>query len=110
VQLLPQVIWTFIPSCVLWWHARRIRDVGRVGAGLMIWIAAVVAAHMILGMMGYSKIVRYIVLVTPATCVLFALTFSATVDELRRRPRLTIGAECLWCWPSQAWALKSRRG
>jgi len=95
VQLLPQVIWTFIPSCVLWWHTRRIRDVGRVGAGLMIWIVAVVAAHMILGMMGYSKIVRYIVLVTPATCVLFALTFSATVDELRRRPRLTIGAGVL---------------
>ena len=95
VQLLPQVIWTFIPSCVLGVYARRVRDVARVGAALMIWILAVVAAHMILGAMGYSKIVRYIVLVTPATCLLFALTFSAAVGELRRRSRLTVGAGVL---------------
>lgn len=95
VQLLPQVIWTLIPSFLLLMYARRVRDVGRVGAGLLLWILTVVAAHMVLGAMGYSKIVRYVVLVTPATCILFALAFSATVDELRRRPRVTLGAGLL---------------
>jgi len=95
VQLLPQVIWTFIPSVLMWITARRVRDVGRVGAGLMCWIAAVVVAHMILGAMGYSKIVRYIVLVTPATCLLFALTFSAAVESMRRRRPLAASAVLL---------------
>jgi len=95
VQLLPQVIWTFIPSVLMWVAARRVRDVGRVGAGLVCWIAAVVVAHMILGAMGYSKIVRYIVLVTPATCLLFALTFSAAVESMRRRRPLAASAVLL---------------
>jgi 4-amino-4-deoxy-L-arabinose transferase-like glycosyltransferase len=95
VQLLPQVIWTLIPSFLLLMYARRVRDVGRVGGGLVMWILAVVVAHMILGAMGYSKIVRYVVLVTPATCILFALAFSATVDELRRRARVSLGAGLL---------------
>ena len=92
VQLLPQVIWTVIPSFIMWAVMRRVRDVGRVGAGLICWILAIVIAHMILGAMGYSKIVRYIVLVTPATCILFALTFSATVESLRARRGVTAGA------------------
>jgi 4-amino-4-deoxy-L-arabinose transferase-like glycosyltransferase len=95
VQLLPQVIWTLIPSFIMWAVMRRVRDVGRVGAGLTCWILAVVVAHMILGAMGYSKIVRYIVLVTPATCILFALTFSATIESLRARRGLTAGAVLL---------------
>jgi len=95
VQLLPQVIWTLIPSFIMWAIMRRVRDVGRVGAGLTCWILAVVVAHMILGAMGYSKIVRYIVLVTPATCILFALTFSATIESLRARRGLTAGAVLL---------------
>jgi len=94
VQLLPQVIWTLIPSFLMLAASRRVRDVGRVGAGLVCWIVAVVAAHMILGAMGYSKILRYVVLVTPATCILFALTFSATVESLRRA-RVTAGAVLL---------------
>ncbi|HEX5068708.1 MAG TPA: glycosyltransferase family 39 protein [Vicinamibacterales bacterium] len=94
VQLLPQVIWTLIPSLVMWAAARRVRDVGRVGGGLVCWIAAVVGAHMILGAMGYSKIVRYIVLVTPATCILFALTFSATIQSIPLR-KLTARAMLL---------------
>jgi 4-amino-4-deoxy-L-arabinose transferase-like glycosyltransferase len=92
VQLLPQVIWTVIPSFIMWAVMRRVRDVGRVGAGLVCWILAIVVAHMILGAMGYSKIVRYIVLVTPATCILFALTFSATIESLRTRRGITAGA------------------
>lgn len=95
VQLLPQVIWTLIPSLIMWIVARRLRDVGRVGAGLVCWIVMIVVAHMILGAMGYSKIVRYIVLVTPATCLLFALTFSATLDRLRQRGGMALGTVLL---------------
>jgi 4-amino-4-deoxy-L-arabinose transferase-like glycosyltransferase len=84
VQLLPQVIWTLIPSVVMWVAARRVRETWRTGAALMLWIVTVVAAHMVLGAMGYSKILRYIVLVSPATCLLFALTFSTAIRTFRQ--------------------------
>jgi len=95
VQLLPQVIWTLIPSFLMWAVTRRARDTWRAGTALVLWILTIVIAHMILGAMGYSKIVRYIALVTPATCLLFALTFSAAVQWVRQRRSVTPGAVLL---------------
>lgn len=92
VELLPQVIWTLAPAFLLWWTSRRVRDVGWIGAGLVLWLVAVVGAHMVLGAMGFSKILRYIVLVTPAAALLFALGLAGTIDWIRARRKLGIGA------------------
>jgi hypothetical protein len=92
VELLPQVIWTLAPAFLLWWTSRRVRDVGWIGAGLVLWLVAVVGVHMVLGAMGFSKILRYIVLVTPAAALLFALGLAGTIDRIRAHRKLGAGA------------------
>lgn len=110
VQLLPQVIWTLVPSFLMWIAARRVRDTGKVGAGLALWIVTVVSAHMVLGAMGYSKILRYVVLVTPATALLFSVTLSSTVDMIRQRRKITAGAIILMVLAAAGLGLEVTQG
>jgi hypothetical protein len=110
VQLLPQVVWTLIPSVLMWVAARRARETWRVGAALLLWIVTVVAAHMVLGAMGYSKILRYIVLVSPATCLLFALTFSAAVRTFRQPRGMSTAAVLVTILAVAGFALEITQG
>ncbi len=89
VTLLPQVIWTLVPSLALlalqWNHP----EVRKRGAALVCWIVVVVGVHVALGAMGYSKVLRYVILVTPATGLLFALVVGgalASFSEGRQLP------------------------
>ncbi len=91
LELLPQVTWTLVPALLLLVAARRIGNVGRAGIALLVWVAGVVVPHMILGAMGYSKFLRYVVLVTPGTVLLFASAFSGVVELARGRRKLTMG-------------------
>ena len=95
VELLPQVLWTLVASLVLWVASRRVADVGRIGVALMFWIATVVGVHMFLGTMGYSKVLRYVILITPAAALLFAQTCAAAVELARRRHFSMAGAVAL---------------
>lgn len=69
-RLLPTTVWTLVPSlvvaAVLGTRGRERRLVG----ALLLWIATVTGLSIALGGLGYSKLLRYVVLVTPATILL----------------------------------------
>ncbi|MGD0812746.1 MAG: glycosyltransferase family 39 protein [Verrucomicrobiota bacterium] len=83
VELLPQVIWTLIPSLVLLVMQWRGHELRKRGTGLVCWIVLIVGVHCVLGALGYSKVLRYVILVTPATVVLFALVIGGALQTLR---------------------------
>ncbi|HZL42731.1 MAG TPA: hypothetical protein VFD66_05580, partial [Verrucomicrobiae bacterium] len=83
IQLLPQVLWTLVPSVVLLglqWGKRELR---KRGLALLFWIAVVVVFHVTLATMGYSKLLRYVILTAPAALVLFAITTAEVVRTLQ---------------------------
>jgi len=82
--LLPRVIWTLVPALVLLAALRRNTGIARRGAALLLWIVVVVGAHVALGATGYAKLLRLVILVTPATAVLFALTVGGAAGQLSR--------------------------
>ena len=82
--LLPRVIWTLVPALVILAALRRERELAKRGGALLIWIAVVVGVHVALGATGYAKLLRLVILVTPATAVLFALTVGGAVGKLSR--------------------------
>lgn len=79
LTLLPRVLWTLTVSVAAWaghWKNPRLR---RTGAALAGWIVIILVLHIGLGFLGYSKLMRYVILATPASILLFG----ATVAECR---------------------------
>jgi len=92
VTLAARILWTWGPSLLLYlllWGQEWTR---RVGAALLLWIASVVAFHVTVGFFGYSKVLRYIILVTPPSILLFTLVLDEAVRLLRSQRRLVLGA------------------
>ncbi len=90
-ELLPQTIWTLVPSLVLLAAQWRKRELRNRGLALVFWMAVVLAFHITLGAIGYSKLLRYIILVTPATAVLFALVVGGAMEMIRGREPIAGG-------------------
>jgi hypothetical protein len=85
LELLPQVVWTLGPSLVLLafqWSRRELRT---KALALVAWIATVIGAHVALGAMGYPKLLRYVILATPATVLLFVLVTTGLIEAVRER-------------------------
>ena len=82
LELLPQVVWTFVPSILLMAFQWNNRELRLKSMALLVWIVAVVAAHMVLGFIGYSKLLRYVILVTPATIMLFVLVTVGWIEGI----------------------------
>ena len=85
LELLPQVVWTFVPSLVLLafqWSRHEIRN---KALALLAWIATVVGVHVALGAVGYPKLLRYVILATPATVLLFVLVTGGLIEAVRER-------------------------
>lgn len=83
VTLTPRILWTWIPTallCVLLVTQRRARA---LSASLLLWLVAVVGFHVVVGYYGYSKVLRYIILVAPASILLFSLLFDEAVRTIR---------------------------
>jgi 4-amino-4-deoxy-L-arabinose transferase-like glycosyltransferase len=71
--LLPRVCWTLVPCLALSALAWRRRDdvaTRLILIALWLWIASLVGVHVALGFLGYSKLLRYLVLATPAIVLL----------------------------------------
>ncbi|MDZ4289729.1 MAG: hypothetical protein U0984_17315, partial [Prosthecobacter sp.] len=82
---LPQVIWTLVPALALWavqWGNRMARE---RGLALIGWIAFVVGAQIALGFLGYSKLLRYVILVSPATVLLLGIAIDGAIAGVRER-------------------------
>ena len=74
LTLMPRAVWTLVPSLIALIAAGLAPPARRVALALVLWIAIVLAVVIGLGAIGYSKLLRYAILVTPATVLLFALT------------------------------------
>jgi 4-amino-4-deoxy-L-arabinose transferase-like glycosyltransferase len=79
LSLLPRVLWTLVPTLLM--AAATLRDpmLRRRGGALLAWCTVVLVAHMVLGATGYAKLLRYVVLVTPATILWFGLLVATMV-------------------------------
>ena len=86
VTVLPRVAWTVIPSLLLVASHWRQNELRRRAAALLIWALAILGAHVWLGMQGFSKLLRYAVLVTPATVMLFSLVAAETWNRVQGDP------------------------
>lgn len=96
LSLLPRSVWTLVPSLLLLAACWRDAAVRRVGLALVGWIALVVAVHVVLGYHGYSKLLRYVILVTPATVLLFALVTRSAWQALRSGALRPVERAVLW--------------
>jgi 4-amino-4-deoxy-L-arabinose transferase-like glycosyltransferase len=77
LKLTAIILWTSIPTLflfILLWSNKSLRW---LRLSLMIWILTVLTFHIILGFLGYSKVLRYVILMTPALIILF----SSLLDE-----------------------------
>lgn len=84
LRMLPQVVWTAVPTLLLLALAWRLRSPRlRVSAALTAWVALIVAAHIVLGFVGYSKLLRYIILICPAMTALFVLLLFEAIAMTR---------------------------
>jgi len=84
VRLLPRVHTTLVPSCLMLVAHWRIQPLRRTSLALLLWAAAIVLVHVGLGYLGFSKVLRYVILVSPALIVLFA---AHAGTAWRRTPR-----------------------
>src|SRR5262245_57845742 len=73
LQLLPVVLWTLVPSLLLLCLFAPDRVVSLKGLALVGWMGVVVGAFIVLAQRGYAKFMRYVILVSPASILLFAI-------------------------------------
>ena len=89
LRLLPQTVWTLVPAGAIVAILRPADRGRRVALASSLWIAVVVGVAMALGAIGYSKLLRYVVLLAPAAVVLAGLAAGAAIES-RRRPRVLL--------------------
>lgn len=83
LSLTPRIVWTFIPCILLYislWNDKTIRW---YGLSFFTWIFIVLSFHIALGFLGYSKVIRYVILITPASTMLFSLLMAKAIPNLR---------------------------
>ena len=51
---------------------------------MLIWASTILAFHVAMGYMGYSKVLRYVILITPALIILFASLFYDAYDSIKQ--------------------------
>ena len=98
LRLLPVVLWTLVPSLLLLCLFASDRLVRLKGLALVGWMGIVVGTFIVLARTGYAKYMRYVILVSPASILLFALVVthgwyflgSTSMSRARRRILLAL--------------------
>lgn len=116
LRLLPQTVWTLGPAFGLVVVARPRGTPGRIAWASIVWIASVVGAQIALGFLGYSKLLRYVVLITPAAILLAAVAVREILHVAPVRVRVlggclalaialeaAQGVQVLRVYPDRAW-------
>jgi 4-amino-4-deoxy-L-arabinose transferase-like glycosyltransferase len=87
VRLLPQAMCTIVVATLaLPWLLRSSRT-RRPTAVLVAWVASMVLVNVWLGYLGYSKLLRYAILLVPAAIVWFGLAVEAALAAFARGGR-----------------------
>lgn len=85
LRILPEAVWSLVPAAALLVAVRPRGRAGRVAVALAFWIAFVVGVNVALGAIGYSKLLRYVVLASPATVLLAGLALDEGLTAARGR-------------------------
>ncbi len=85
LTLTVRVLWTLIPAVLLYFLLWKKKTVRQMGFSLFSWILIITLFHVMIGYWGYSKVLRYIILITPASIILFALLLDEAVNMLREK-------------------------
>lgn len=85
LTLLLRILWTIPAGILLLLSEWKNGSVRYRSVSLYVWIATVLAFHIILGHMGYSKVIRYVILVTPATILAFSLLAAEAAGRINLR-------------------------
>jgi 4-amino-4-deoxy-L-arabinose transferase-like glycosyltransferase len=114
-RLLPQTVWTLVPAIAILGFLRTPGRSRRVALASAAWIAVVVGVAVALGAIGYSKLLRYVVLMAPAGILLAGLAVGEAI-EARRNARLLVviltlaavlevaqGIQVARVYPDRAW-------
>ncbi len=83
VTLLPRIIWTIIPSILLYIVFIYDKKIRSMGFSFMVWIGTILAVHIFLGFMGYSKLIRYVILMTPPAALLISFLMNDAIFKLK---------------------------
>jgi 4-amino-4-deoxy-L-arabinose transferase-like glycosyltransferase len=89
ITLLPRVCWTLVPSLVLsvlTWRVRGATETRSLVVPLWCWIASIVGLHVGLGYLGYSKLLRYVILAAPASVLLPAVLIARCWPRAEQGP------------------------
>jgi 4-amino-4-deoxy-L-arabinose transferase-like glycosyltransferase len=80
--LTPRALWTVGPALAGLALGPLDARSRRIGVALVAWIVIVLAVVAALGATGYSKLLRYAILMTPATVLLFAVVANGLLTAL----------------------------
>lgn len=83
IKLTSAVICTSIPAIFLFALLRYNKSLRWLRLSLLIWILTVLIFHMVLGLTGYSKVLRYAILMTPAIIILFSSLLDEAIYSFR---------------------------
>jgi hypothetical protein len=103
LTLTPLVLTTMVPSgfLLLVRYARERADRSlarassafdghRIATACLVWILLIIAFHVMLGYAGYSKLLRYVILIAPATTLLPALLLASDGDGKEKSGRRSL--------------------
>lgn len=85
LTLTPRIFWTLIPAGILvalLWKKNSDRF---LGLALTAWILLILVFHIAMGHWGYSKVLRYIILITPASVLLCAHLLNEALKQIKDR-------------------------
>jgi 4-amino-4-deoxy-L-arabinose transferase-like glycosyltransferase len=83
LTFIPRILWTFVPGIILFFSAWSNVKIRWKGLSLLVWILLVLSFHIILGFSGYSIVMRYVILITPPSIILFSLFMTDAVSKLK---------------------------
>ncbi|MBI2400776.1 MAG: hypothetical protein HYV23_06950, partial [Deltaproteobacteria bacterium] len=83
LTLLPKVMWSIVPALILYIVTLNDRKARGLGAAFILWIATVIAFHVVLGAEGYSKVLRYVILAAPPAILLFSMSVPLVLKRFR---------------------------
>jgi peptidoglycan/LPS O-acetylase OafA/YrhL len=110
LRLLPTTVWTLVPSLAVAALLPPRRRERAFVAAVVAWIAVVTAVAIGLGALGYSKLLRYVVLAAPATVLLAGWATARIEEELLAASSRRAGAVALALFLAVGCALEVAHG
>jgi 4-amino-4-deoxy-L-arabinose transferase-like glycosyltransferase len=82
LTLTPRILWTLIPAGGLFALVWKRNSDRFLGFALITWMVVIVMFHVLMGYWGYSKVLRYIILITPASVLMCAQLLSEAIKQI----------------------------